>query len=983
MTKRNVRRYLKRLRRRALLFRCIQALIAGSSTGLVLFAAASFAIGPVASEHAVILTWIGLGATTGLVSLGQVLPAIALKSTKAAHLLASTTFEGRSIESAVRSAAEIEKQQVLSADNSSELARAHHQRVLKQLDQIPTSSVLPWTTLKQPKVAGYLAALTIAAALLTASDRTASGAFALTHATATLQNEMAIADVVRTFDVELTFPAYHRRPPLELHDPNAIFGPEGTSVAVRVVTRVASRAAKLKLGTEERSLQNVSPFTYEGSFVLKHDQLLRTYLESSESGWLAEARERRIEVESDPPPVVRLSAPSADVLLESPNDTIDVIFEAEDEIGLSDVSVVVRLEDGSEHRAYDQSFEITPPRHSYEKALSLRLDVLDLEPGDEITLRVEARDHNRIRGPSVGRSEERTIRIASERTRRMRMLRSFASLVDQGVHVLADRLEKDVPSPLAESMERARSLRRATLEFSKAMETLALDHQPSFRPARRSENLLRLQAREAAAHRHSASFERRKQVNQNIIEALEDTAVELKDALEHARREDAAGLARELEQIRKTMASLLAELRRTDSAEVRQALRSALSDAEARMHELSARIAATGEHVPQEFLNQARDVSMQTQLDAIQKMRVALGENDLEEAARHLRDLGHKIRQLAGALGTAETEFAQERFGPERQARAEALDTLAGLEAEQHALARRSSETRRSAADRALRSTKGRGGRNARRLARRSESLRDSLLKIAPRDLHALERETLRRARQRLLDSVDAVSTSDFGEARQMMTETVRELENLSRELDRAALMFPGADGRMARVAQASEHAEQVARELQYELDGLIPDLRDFVDEQGRRQLETDTSRQDRVRQSSARLADLMEHGPDGTPLIDEGAANLHDAIQSMQQGKKALHERNPLDSSRHQEHAARRLTELRELLERAQRSKGQNDRARGSTSSIEARRVEIPSAEEHSGPVELRRRILDAMRESPPAGWEASVESYYEELLR
>ena len=44
---------------------------------------------------------------------------------------------------------------------------------------------------------------------------------------------------------------------------------------------------------------------------------------------------------------------------------------------------------------------------------------------------------------------------------------------------------------------------------------------------------------------------------------------------------------------------------------------------------------------------------------------------------------------------------------------------------------------------------------------------------------------------------------------------------------------------------------------------------------------------------------------------------------------------------------------------------------------------VRIPRADEFSGPMQMRRRLLDAMREAPPPEYEGAVGRYYEELLR
>ena len=44
---------------------------------------------------------------------------------------------------------------------------------------------------------------------------------------------------------------------------------------------------------------------------------------------------------------------------------------------------------------------------------------------------------------------------------------------------------------------------------------------------------------------------------------------------------------------------------------------------------------------------------------------------------------------------------------------------------------------------------------------------------------------------------------------------------------------------------------------------------------------------------------------------------------------------------------------------------------------------VRIPGADEFSGPVQMRRKLLDAMREAAPQDYKSADERYYEELLR
>ena len=75
--------------------------------------------------------------------------------------------------------------------------------------------------------------------------------------------------------------------------------------------------------------------------------------------------------------------------------------------------------------------------------------------------------------------------------------------------------------------------------------------------------------------------------------------------------------------------------------------------------------------------------------------------------------------------------------------------------------------------------------------------------------------------------------------------------------------------------------------------------------------------------------------------------------------------------------------TELRERLEQQQQNDQGGGGGGGSSSMDFDRPVDIPNADEFEGPMEMRRRLLDAMREAPPAGYEEAVRRYYEGLLR
>jgi hypothetical protein len=99
-----------------------------------------------------------------------------------------------------------------------------------------------------------------------------------------------------------------------------------------------------------------------------------------------------------------------------------------------------------------------------------------------------------------------------------------------------------------------------------------------------------------------------------------------------------------------------------------------------------------------------------------------------------------------------------------------------------------------------------------------------------------------------------------------------------------------------------------------------------------------------------------------------------------MDEARSAREHEEPAETADAEGEAARRLAELRQRLEEdSQHRRG--DSSGGGSSSDFGRPVEIP--EDHEGPMELRRRLLDAMTEDAPQGYDDAVRHYYEGLLR
>jgi len=985
---RSVESYLRRVRARALAVYALRATSALAGAFVLSFSLLALLVGPVASIPIAVVAWGACLAFSALAVGWALSGARRLGGSKVASLLGAV--DGR-LSSAARSAVEL-AHDPRALGRSPELVAAHGARVGAALAQIPVRRVVPLSWVRHPAALAGALALVVGVLLMWQVERSAAGAFALTHPGETDDSGVRVAAVVANVDARLVYPGYLGEPPTTMHDIASIEAPRGTSVELTVRTRVTATGGVLDVSGTQVQMTSHADGSLGAHFVVREDGELSISVDDDEGERLKDPVHRHVRVVVDGAPQVALLSPEEDAIVELEED-VPMAWEATDDIGLRSVDLVIETPDGREVRRRLRQMDEMVELEARGGQLIVA-SAFGARPGDRIRLWVEARDGDEVSGPNLGRSETRVLTVASEATRRAAALRDLSEVLDQALDALADRLEVPVPSGAEDALNRHRRVAASANGFVIALEDLesALRSQPGPNAdaalyGEMARRMRRLITREARVHgRRPAPIRRRRAVDSDAVEELEGDSLLLADTLSRARIEDAAAITRELEALRREMVSLVAELRRADSPEARARLLSAIARAQQRMEELTQRLAAMTRDVPSDFVN-AEALGGGEAEDALQSLAEAVESGDLDAAEEQLAELERRIDQIAAMLGSGMESFVESRFGPREQAMAEAMDALAGLEDEQRQLAGQSAEVRRGAAERAIAANGGGGGEEAARLASGATEIRETLESIRSDVRGIADEESLERARQRIRDVEDALSTGDLGEARRMADEAATDLDDVSRDLDLSALMFPGRDGRTADAAERAQGAVGELRELRRDLDRAIPDIPDYVDERGRRQMREDGSSQRRVMNAAEQLAERFDEGPDGASLSPDAARGVREAHEAMERGRSALGRQDPIEASRAQDEAARRLSELREELERQQEQQQSQGGGQGGGQQSSApafhEAVRIPGADEFEGPMELRRRLLDAMREGAPEGYQESVRRYYEELLR
>jgi hypothetical protein len=953
----------------------VRATIACVAATSLVATGAAWLLGPL--PHVVLLgaAWTAI-ASAAIASAWSAIDALlALRGVGAARALAPSDGQ---LASTVRSAWELAV--TPPAGSSPALVHAHASSIASRLRATRPVAAVRFDAARLGVNGRAVAALALAIALAT-TPRARAGVFALVHPLATTRTDAPTAVVVRAIDARVVYPSYLDREPLRIPSATRIDAPMGSTIEIEIMPAVEARRVELSIGEHHLSTSRDGA-AFRATFLVAEDAAIGVLVTDATGRAIHDSQRRAIHAVADAAPTVRLLAPEADDTIAS-NDTILVTYVATDDVGVVDATLVIVPPGGHEIR---RVLHGTSSESGLAGDTLVQAADLEAQPGDRVALWVEARDANDVSGPGVGRSVTRTLTLASASTERQDAIADLAAVRDAALIALADRLEVAVPDGVDLARARFADGSSQITAIIAALGRLSVDARRG--NARRTDapvytGMITRLRRVLGGERRSVdpdvrTLDERTRADGAVRAELEDDVLALTDLLDRARVEDAAEIARELEALRREIASLLRELARAPTDEARAALRAAIDRADQRLSELRARLAAMGTSAPAEFANVTEEDARETQA-ALDAMRAGLDAGDLDAAMRAMTTLAQQIDGIARALGEGSSAFASEHFGPRDRALADAMDALGGLEAEAHELANASTDVRSSAAHAALDEMGDRGAANARAIAGDARSVADAFGGLAGAHLGPIERDQRAHAQQRWLDVADALASGDLGEASRMAEQGDDEAESLARDLELEAMMFPGHDGSTADAARRARDGARHAHDLRSAIDRAIPDLREHLDAAGRTSLHDGIARDTAARESAGRLADRFDHGPDGEPLAPDVGPDLRAIGDLIGEARTAREHQDPVATADDESEAARRLSALRQRLEEdAQHRRDESD---GGGSRDLGQPVEIP--EDHEGPMELRRRLLDAMSEDAPTGYGDAVRRYYEGLLR
>ncbi len=859
-----------------------------------------------------------------------------------------------------------------------------------------------------------------------------------------------------TGDVELTYqyPAYMAREPRTLSGTGGeVRAPRGTEVTLRARADRKVVAAELQLSTDpppqaavsappvapagrRLALQVKDGRDLAGGFQVLEAGSYRFRFTDSRGRLQAEGPPIPVTIEPDAPPIARLRAPEREVEVDA-GATVEIAWEAEDDVGLSEVALVLKPPQGEERRLPLRGGS-TVRRDG--GAYSLALGPLRLSEGERLSYRVEAKDGDTVSGPKTGSSQTQVIKIYSEADHRRQALERARVVFEEAVAVLGDRLDLRAQGPadteerlpLAQALdgrtrlltdhlrEAARDLRKdpaGPREVAQALDNVAQSVRFAVEGAIASRSRLALAARLARA---AADGGRRQRATEEGRAALalvqrDDAAVEgvlekailyLEQLLDKRRAEDLLQLARSLAAKRRDLASLLDQYRKAPSEQAKQELLAQLQRLKDQVRDLLSRMAELSKGFNDEHMNaeaMAELARSQDLLGGLDEVEKKLAQGDVEGAMKALD-------QLAGAMDQMMAGLSRTAGQPDEKARALLEEMLAF---------KRQLEALEGAQQRAADDTEQVRAEYRRKVAKRLEEAAAALKRLAElaqsavRDLEAARPGVTYRGEPDYQTASEAVSElsralamRELDGAADAARRATQPLERLNQTLEEDVSLPPGPLADRPRPAldlaqrRVGEAVPKV-REVRDQLSRLFPDPRSVLSKEEQARLGELAKRQGELEREAAQLQEGLAQLSRKAPIFPPSAqGQLGESRGHMGEAASELGNRNPQRGRGEQQLALDALSRFRRGLEDAARGMQQGGGQggggfpfpfaddgppgrEGDGSEASREKVEIPGAEAHKVPEAFRKDLLEAMKQGTPERYRADVQRYYEELVK
>jgi hypothetical protein len=417
-----------------------------------------------------------------------------------------------------------------------------------------------------------------------------------------------------------------------------------------------------------------------------------------------------------------------------------------------------------------------------------------------------------------------------------------------------------------------------------------------------------------------------------------------------------------------------------------------------RMLELQDRMSELSKGIHDEFMNgealkeMLEEQNLGSQLDEVEKL---VREGKADEAVKKMQELAMQMDEFLESLDRAETE-ATEKADPELvRAFEEFQQNLEETIKKQESLSQRTREIREKYRAQQRERIARQAAALKAELRERLRELDKSWRPLGSDPLGANFSEAKTQALQEIEHVDESLQADDFdlalesaerlAEHAQRMSEHAAEHRRLQEMLRHSVESRKEAKHLHERLASDEQKADEVARRLR----ALFPQSEQQLSESDRDTLQDLAKQQGHLQKTSEQLEQQMQQLSERAPIFDDEARQQVDqAGRKMDSAAQRLQSRDVNRGFGEQQGALQALRNVQQALDEAGRSGGKGGiplplKQRGRRRGSRDEKVAIPDADPTNAQHELRKDIMDAMKQGAPDRYREQNKKYYEELVK
>ncbi|MGE3538466.1 MAG: DUF4175 family protein [Candidatus Tectimicrobiota bacterium] len=845
--------------------------------------------------------------------------------------------------------------------------------------------------------------------------------------------------------LQYVFPDYTGLPARMQEGGGDIQALPGTQVTLRMRANVPLSSGVLRFASGQEKPLSITGEELRGDLLVMQEGSYT--IEVADTHGLRNAQPPRysIHVVPDLTPKVAMRQPQ-DGLEVDEGTTLQVLYEAEDDFGLQDASLVYVGADAVVHRVPLHKGRFT--ERQVQESVAWDLNQWPLPPGDAVQVYVEVYDNDTISGPKKGVSQTLTLKVHSREQEHQQFEKLQEEIAAALLDLLADHLELAAqlrswqeqvaagqPAPSPEALQQAREQQEATMEraeqtarqIEQALQMVQKDPFSTYESyadlQALQRNMATLQEQHLPQVQHSlqaltpnsrtaASLQPPQRQIEAAVQELERLASLAEQMANNEKLNDLSQISNKmLEQQNKMLAALDNMPKDFQGGELPPELQKMLQALEALMQDLMQALTQMPTSLPDEFLNrQLENFPLADMMQQLQEMRQKLEAGDLEGA----RQLAEQLMKNLSAMVSSLQNMRQQARGGSMDAMSQQLlessNKLADLVQRQ---------------EKVLEATQDIDQEALQKLNAAQEQAFEAVQRRFEQEMNELSRlawDMSRRTRQH--PEIDMAFQEAYQQflrqlhtARKNLQE--RDIPQVTEDLAELERHMSWMQQRTERLSQP-DHAlqQQIARALQQlqaaqqALDGLPQERQGMLTPSQRAQLGALSQQQDGVRNDTQALQEEVQRLLPLMPFLpSELSQQLQAALPFMGEAQAELRGQRSQQAIPPEHEALEHLRNANNSLQQAMQGMMQRgqmmgmslpmlrqagrfpmpdmlpqfdaDEQQGGAAGSSVRNFQLPDKEAYKVPRMLREDIMEALKEGYPERFKDIIEQYYRNIVR